>query len=1534
MNPPSAGGQPPSFKTNVNRAKTKRWVEAKSYSYDGDDWGDVDDYDEYGGYDEPQPPSRPTGLRQQGQSATQTPPGAYINRTDVYQSPVDNRQQGYHDLSGLPSAQPQYSDHGELHRSGSFREGDESRTFSAGGVQPGTGAHDSGPLYQSQALPTQSHATRFSQIEGINQSHPNSSSPEDYPTGSRRYNQQVQGQSGPSRQPLQVQSRLSMDDQSRNVEQTYSPGGNYRGVSYSDQPRHTSTGSRAQSMTSNVSSQDFHNRRDFTPSAVPPPLQTRGSPSPHSAGDSQSSTRHPPRKDSLSQQAPSNSLYMSQPTPLPAYTDPDDDVPSSRERAGSNTSKPLPFVRPADIYKRMQEEKEKERQSQESSRPSMDAIMGRETTPVSPHGDRSNTDSLARGPQRRSSFETSNDGDSSQRLKPTLDPVKERKSEYGFEGFSVNDPAMGPQELPVTSARDETSSTLLLGHQSTLKPMLPDVTRMSGFGESFLNTVSPEELQPAETEDLITQVSTQIRNRQNPEFPPTDLQHTPSVGFRSIVNQAFDTPDDQIPPTPSSTADSTVGRSASGGTSVVSPINISREPSAAAIASNAKEADGRPVTPTLPQMQSGYGNSRPMSTDSLGTPRQIARKVSPSQNKKPGSNEARATPFMPGHRRDLSTPSPDNSPARTPALESTQNLRQPQEVELAMATPVETNFPMRPSSQHIDLASSSQLELAASTGPNDVAIDPAKQKSSVISPPNLPPDASRRSRPESPGSNRVRDLAEKFESGSSSPHGSERSLNQRGNVFAATSQNDAMAEPRPVADRMESFRPRLPGGWDSFASNAPSMAPKRPEMLPKSEPREGGINSGTVGKSRAYTSSPTSTQNTLGTEKNGTPEPDGQSITTPKQSDPLSDPFSAVAAAGSALAGALAAAVGMENQESVDLHMKNSSTPDLPQGAPKDTQTRAQVSTATVNTEFHPDASAPLPPMADKDRTLSLAPIPLSKDVPPTPNENSETRDYFPPIVPLNPRPGSYIDADEVAAAHRRPPMPPSLSTDTGSQFESDRLRREIVKNLDPAQSSEPTTAESDSPWQDDSRLSADPSLIRRGHDSGVLPSEYDSYWNGSSSGSISRTNSAHDHIGAAVAVKRHDGAALVGITPSLNVGSDHRAQPPKDTSPMDIVPERPIMPHRFSWEQSTDNVTAARKESPRENVASHASTDLPPSLGHHNLENSVELPSGLENQESILNNSQGPSQDLQPGGGSPAFEGPNFAASGVSDTRDILDKGPEGVSDDPTGKFTGAPFIRTTHLPGYPGGLEVAEPGSGQQLVDSTVNHYPNQAEYREPSISQQGLTQVPESPSRFAASQPVRDGNLPPLPPTSDQPKLRAFREILALKSPMDRIHAFNETREQFAHLNTGLAHWLDVKVRELPEHAHLLSNHGQFATGTLGHKPSPSRTKILGMRTTGSPSAQQPYYQQYLNASSQPTASDGNPISSYHGSTLPQSSSPSGGGTVKLSSQQVQAKGKDLLHTAGVFGGKANVAAKGFFSKGRSKLKGSGGADKVDK
>lgn len=39
---------PAAFRQNMNRNKTKKWVNAKTYNYDGDDWGDYDEDDEYG----------------------------------------------------------------------------------------------------------------------------------------------------------------------------------------------------------------------------------------------------------------------------------------------------------------------------------------------------------------------------------------------------------------------------------------------------------------------------------------------------------------------------------------------------------------------------------------------------------------------------------------------------------------------------------------------------------------------------------------------------------------------------------------------------------------------------------------------------------------------------------------------------------------------------------------------------------------------------------------------------------------------------------------------------------------------------------------------------------------------------------------------------------------------------------------------------------------------------------------------------------------------------------------------------------------------------------------------------------------------------------------------------------------------------------------------------------------------------------------------------------------------------------------------
>jgi hypothetical protein len=104
-------------------------------------------------------------------------------------------------------------------------------------------------------------------------------------------------------------------------------------------------------------------------------------------------------------------------------------------RTGSHGDKPLPFVRPADIYKRVEEERERERASLDSSRPSLDSLSSR--------------------PKDELQSPTSDGG---RMLKP-LETVAERKSEYlpDFDSaFAQNDKqrgAGGPQlEAPGSQA--------------------------------------------------------------------------------------------------------------------------------------------------------------------------------------------------------------------------------------------------------------------------------------------------------------------------------------------------------------------------------------------------------------------------------------------------------------------------------------------------------------------------------------------------------------------------------------------------------------------------------------------------------------------------------------------------------------------------------------------------------------------------------------------------------------------------------------------------------------------------------------------------------------------------------------------------------------------------------------------------------------------------------------------------------------------------------------------------------------------------
>ena len=1404
---PNTGGQPPSFKTNVNRAKTKRWVEAKSYTYDGDDWGEADEYDEYGGYDETPPPSKPTGLRQQGQSARSVP-----QPSDPYQRSMDNGGQMYGNVGppqqyGQRSAtNPQPRIDTEMARSNSFDRGDEKRAFSAGGFQPGITSNSTPGLQQ---LPySQAQHPGQANVQPSMQFNPNQMRPI-HPDIRHQY--------------LESQARQHNEEPIEETDRVHDRSSNHRDPAYPDEPRYPSVGSRAQSMTSNTSSMDFHNRRDFTPSALPPPLHPKGSPTP----DLRSSSTHPPRQSSLSQ---TSQPSIPPPNQVPSRTALPEPGAAARQRTNSGADKPLPFVRPADIYKRMQDEKQKDRPSQDSSRPSMDSIVGRpERFEKDSHPDLKERESgispaaVTPTPSHvLDNIETEQHGG----LLPRLDSLAECKSEYGLEGFDPEHRAPIDQKqragsLGLGSAPARPQAVSQTG-QNTLSPVLPEVARMSSFGDSFLG---PDRTTGATSlEDMLS--STQIKQPSAVEEPVSSsgLQHQPSSGFRSVVNQAFDITDDQIPPTPTSTVGSGVQRSTSGGTSVISPI-ISRGPSTAAPNTSLRNAGARIRTPSLPE-EGEEDSSRPMSSDSIVTPRQMVERQSPSQIISADLNEASPPPtFIPGHRRDLSTPSPSNSPARTPVLEANEKVRQPQEAEVAMSNPTEPASASAAFRQELKLRND-----------ND-----APFTSSLREP---------RKRSQSPSKNRVRDLAGKFESASSSRRNSDQSLSQRGGTGATSPQrSDFPAPVRPFAtDRMESFRPHLPGEWNSYTSNAPPVGAAS-EVLDE----DSSNHPQRFLPPRSDTTDSLQFQDHSVTDLSGVSKRRGQS--------PLRQDNAPKAPSSSATAAHIAVAEGPATsnktnggQQDIDLNHTPSTNFKL--------EDRGYVDTLHASQEPRITTKKSTPADRTDQSTSGMADQTEALNTPQTPSDDFETsasREGIPESSQPSGTLGMAKPQSEQATPLARPPTLSNLNTDDSSQYESDRLRREIFKSLTPNVASEPTTAESDSPYQDEPRgsIKADVQQHHVAHEGFGFPREYDNYWN--ESGSISSSRSNSERVGNAT-------PATVQQQPIAPADKDIVLHPGQNTlSPRlqrlvsesrEDVPRPTMSSHRFSWEQAT---TARPSSQSVQQITEPLEPDTRP------------LPSDS--------------------GDSPTFR----QSSNDDGMRSYKVKG------------TAASEASEEQSPIHDNNLE-------------TVEHAPETTPPRKlsgPRISldePRTLDALPVAHSREAVG-PLsgQDGGfLAVHTPQSAQPKIPAFREISALKTPAERIRGYNEAREQFAKQDNGLVHWLAVTSSEFPEHADVLSlsNAGRRPAVMMSHKPSSSRL-LSGLRSAGQ-------------------RSDG-PDTANPG--FGQSSSPTSGGS-KLASQQVQAKGKDLLHSAGVFGGRANVAAKGLFSKGRSKFRGAGGGDKVDK
>lgn len=164
---------------------------------------------------------------------------------------------------------------------------------------------------------------------------------------------------------------------------------------------------------------------------------------------------------------------------------------------------------------------------------------------------------------------------------------------------------------------------------------------------------------------------------------------------------------------------------------------------------------------------------------------------------------------------------------------------------------------------------------------------------------------------------------------------------------------------------------------------------------------------------------------------------------------------------------------------------------------------------------------------------------------------------------------------------------------------------------------------------------------------------------------------------------------------------------------------------------------------------------------------------------------------------------------------------------------------------------------------------------------------------------------------PPAVEAARIPPFREILALKSAPERIDKYNETRSQFASMDSGLSNWITATLSSRPEYSHLAADPKDLglvnsnAVNASRHKSSPGIMKITRKRGNSSAEAS--------------TAAVAGP---ERQSSVSQSGA-----------ERMQAKGKDFMKSAGAFGGKATFGAKGLFAKAKGKLREGGGGEKVD-
>ena len=590
-------GQPVSYQTNVNRAKTKRWVEAKTYNYDGDEWGEVEDGND-GNDHEQDAPSTVAGV----QSAS--------------------RSSSYSNQQPQPSVPSQASTYGQAHpqnRYGNLPSRQPGRYAGRIATNPLAGPGYGQPYFDSPTVTAERRAFSANSPPGDGPyaaAQRPSYSPADSYSSENNNNHRISRRQVPSGQlsphPGQQASREWEGYPHANPvsEQRPGPDGDSRASPYPGQPisgrERPSPNGRRPSRTDGYMGRGSPHALASSPLASPASVSREGSPP----------KPFPPRKSSLSQHTGPAHVQ-----PLPPQGTPSA-KPAEPQHSPTNAV-PLPFVRPADIYRKAAQEKQK------NSQPSEEGI-GKEQVGYA------------------SEVPVQEDGTGRSESQASLHSAIEQQSQHGTE-----DPGLGPSqpEGPIPSM---TQSSNVNAKSATTENAVQDGSTLLHSSSSYNKGQDAIEAQRT------TQPEEAGGNTSSPgieDAPPSTnaLQRHSSAGFTSVVHQAFQNSQEDVPPTPASNSGESADQS-----------------------NNASVSDISPIIETEGERSSFSARLQSTSQEHADDP----------------ANEPLPPPVKPGFRRDSRTPSPGNSPARQRprSLVSTELAQEESGVLSTTSTPTQSKL--------------------------------------------------------------------------------------------------------------------------------------------------------------------------------------------------------------------------------------------------------------------------------------------------------------------------------------------------------------------------------------------------------------------------------------------------------------------------------------------------------------------------------------------------------------------------------------------------------------------------------------------------------------------------------------------------------------------------------------------------------------------------------------------------------------------------------------------------------------------------